>query len=172
MNYWLILGLAIVAMVATVVVFMWWWTTENWGWASAELKPPRTVPQEPGPVTVARRLAHHWQMLETLSDLSEIQTEQRKKLEQRITALEEQQEVFLLHIPNLWKEVVALKRFAGLADIPSPPTESHIKGDPLGVERDSTTLPTLRFSPSDPRIIKGGPVGFGSEFVEPEDVLT
>jgi hypothetical protein len=89
MNHWAILGLAIVAMVATVVVFMWWWTTENWDWASAELKPPRTVPQEPGPVTVARRLAHHWQMLETLSDLSEIQTEQRKKLEQRVTALEE-----------------------------------------------------------------------------------
>ena len=96
----------------------------------------------------------------------------RGALEQRVTALEEQQEVFLLHIPNLWKEVVALKRFTGLADIPSPPTESHIKGDPLGVERDSTTLPTLRFSQSGPPIIKGGHAERLSEFAEPEDVLT
>jgi len=167
MNYWLILGLAIVAMVATVVVFMWWWTTENWDWASAELKPPRTVPQEPGPVTVARRLAHHWQMLETLSDLSEIQTEQRKKLEQRVTALEEEMGALNFRVGSL-ELVTPLPSSA----TPSRATESHIKGDPLGVERDSTTLPTLRFSPSDPRITPGGPVGSGSEFAEPEDVLT
>ena len=118
MNYWLILGLAIVAMVATVVVFMWWWTTENWDWASAELKPPRTVPQEPGPVTVARRLAHHWQMLETLSDLSEIQTEQRKKLEQRVTALEEHRKAAVQMIERHERRLDRLTAAATL----SPPT--------------------------------------------------
>jgi len=55
---------------------------------------------------------------------------------------------------------------------PSRATESHIKGDPLGAEQDYTTPPTLRFSPSDPRIIKGGHAERLSEFAEPEDVLT
>jgi hypothetical protein len=65
-------------MVATVVVFMWWWTTENWDWASAELKPPRTV-----------RLS-----LETAAEFAEVWTVadcqlQILELEQRVTALEE-----------------------------------------------------------------------------------
>ena len=128
MNYWLILGLAIVAMVATVVVFMWWWTTENWDWASAELKPPRTVPQEPGPVTVARRLAHHWQMLETLSDLSEIQTEQRKKLEQRVTALEDKTEILEFDLHEL-----------EVAVTPSPPPDLTV-----GPTASATTPTSLK----------------------------
>ena len=81
MNHWLILILSAIAMVAILVVFMWWWTTENWDWASAELKPPRTV-----------RLS-----LETAAEFAEVWTVadcqlQILELEQRVTALEERTE--------------------------------------------------------------------------------
>jgi len=94
----------------------------------------------------------------------------REKLEQRVTALEEQQEVFLLHIPNLWKEVVALKRFAGLADIPSPPTASPTTDCPSDVpERDYTP----RLSPASWRsglaTTTGGPAEHPSQSAQGTD---
>ena len=164
MNYWIILILSVVAMVAIVLAFMWWWTTENWDWASAELKPPRTVPQEtegrPLSWAEAEELKWKGRVADGLNDLT---LQQLPSLEQRVTALEEGQEdlergahsLILTHI-KAWHS-------------PSRATESHIKGDPLGVERDSTTLPTLRFSQSDPPIIKGGHAERLSEFAEPED---
>ena len=85
-------------------------------------------------------------------------------LEQRVTALEEEMGALNFRVGSL-ELVTPLPSSA----TPSRATESHIKGDPLGVERDSTTLPTLRFSPSDPRIIKGGHAERLSEFAEPED---
>ena len=147
MNHWLILILSAIAMVAILVVFMWWWTTDNWDWASAELKPPRTVnthPTEPGGLI----LLQPGEPLPTFPSGPTL--EQRVKnldyhllaveecWEQRVTALEEQQEVFLLHIPNLWKEVVALKRFAGLAATPSPPTAPDLTPGPTA----NVTMPT------------------------------
>ena len=83
-----------------------------------------------------------------------------KKLEQRVTALEKTWDVYHGETTRLTLAT------------PSQATESHIKGNPLAVERDSTTLPTLRFSQSDPPIIKGGHAERLSEFAEPEDVLT
>jgi len=108
MNHWLILLLTAVAMVAILVLFAWWWTTDNWDWASAELKPPRTVNTEPKPSTV-ERLAHHWRMLETLSDLVEIQTQQRKKLEERVRVLEERLDPMENQLMRLHERVTALE---------------------------------------------------------------
>ena len=177
MNHWLILLLTAVAMVAILVLFAWWWTTENWDWASAELKPPRTVPQE----TKGRPLS--WAETEELKwkgrvadGLNDLTLQQLPSLEQRVTALEEDNrwhrtaaellmnlEPRLAEVENVMNQIHKLEPPLPLAATPSPATESHIKGDSLGVERDSTTLPTLRFSPSDPRIIQGGPVDQESE---------
>jgi len=153
---WLTLILSIVPMVAIVLLFGWWWSTDNWDWASAELKPPRTVPQEPKDREISER---EWR------DMSMPTEERFWGLEQRVTALEERTERQANLIERLFLD-------KWQTATPSRATESHIKGDPLGVERDSTTLPTLRFSPSDPPIIKGGHAERLSEFVEPEDVLT
>jgi len=93
MNHWLILLLTIVAMWAIVLVFMWWWTTEKWDWASAELKPPRTVPQEtegrPLSWAEAEELKWKGRVADGLNDLT---LQQLPSLEQRVTALEEGQE--------------------------------------------------------------------------------
>ena len=85
MNHWLILLLTIVAMWAIVLVFMWWWTTENWDWASAELKPPRTVPQEPQLHTHPKPLKAYLDWVDWRGEL-----EQRvKNLDYHLLALEE-----------------------------------------------------------------------------------
>jgi len=152
MNHWLILILSAIAMVAILVVFMWWWTTDNWDWASAELKPPRTV-----------RLS-----LETAAEFAE--QLQILELEQRVTALEKRQTAFEISWDSQLGRDLRLKIVAEVAATPSPATESHIKGDPLGVERDSTTLPTLRFSQSGHPTTGAGLAGNVSGSVEVEDV--
>ena len=90
MNHWLILLPTAVAMVAILVLFAWWWTTENWDWASAELKPPCTVPQEtegrPLSWAEAEELKWKGRVADGLNDLT---LQQLPSLEQRVTALEE-----------------------------------------------------------------------------------
>ena len=185
MNHWLILLLTIVAMWAIVLVFMWWWTTENWDWASAELKPPRPVPQETK-VTVARRLAHHWQMLETLSDLSEIQTEQRKKLEQRVEALEKDNrwhrtaaellmnlEPRLAEVENVMNQIHKLEPPLPLAAIPSQVTDASITGANWDVaEQESIPAPFQQSWQSAQPTTNAGRVERFYDSVDPEDVLT
>jgi len=185
MNHWLILLLTIVAMWAIVLVFMWWWTTENWDWASAELKPPRPVPQETK-VTVARRLAHHWQMLETLSDLSEIQTEQRKKLEQRVEALEKDNrwhrtaaellmnlEPRLAEVENVMNQIHKLEPPLPLAAIPSQVTDASITGANWDVAEQESIPPESPASwRSGQTTMTGGPVAPDSEYADPSDAST
>jgi len=156
MNHWLILLLTIVAMWAIVLVFMWWWTTEKWDWASAELKPPRTV-----------RLS-----LETAAEFAEVWTVadcqlQILELEQRVTALEEGQEdlergahsLILTHI-KAWHS-------------PSPPMASPTTGSPSDAAEQESIPPE---SPASWRsaltTMTGGPVAPDSEYADPSDALT
>jgi hypothetical protein len=146
MNHWLILGLAIVAMVATVVVFMWWWTTENWDWASAELKPPRTVnthPTEPGGLILL-------QPGEPLPTFPSGPT-----LEQRVTALEKDNrwhrtaaellmnlEPRLAEVENVMNQIHKLKPPLPLAATPSQVTDASITGANWDVaEQESIPAP-------------------------------
>ena len=165
MNHWLILLLTIVAMWAIVLVFMWWWTTEKWDLASAELKPPRTVSQKP-PVN------HLTEWMRIQEDYNKLMHQRvtnawgaLENLEQRVTALEKEMGALNFRVGSL-ELVTPLPSSAS----PSRATESHIKGDPLGVERVSTTLPTLRFSQSGHPTTGAGLAGNVSGSVEVEDV--
>ena len=114
-------------------------------------------------MTVARRLAHHWQMLETLSDLSEIQTEQRKKLEQRVTALEKTWDVYHGETTrlNLASPSLSLPMDASITDSPSD-----------AAEQESIPPESLASSRSDQRIIVGGRVGRALKSAQETDVPT
>ena len=184
MNHWLILILSAIAMVAILVVFMWWWTTDNWDWASAELKPPRTVnthPTEPGGLI----LLQPGEPLPTFPSGPTL--EQRVKnldyhllaveecWEQRVTALEEKMpEDMNLHLDQLFSRLQIMERKLDgyLEDSPSPPTASPTTDSPSDAVQETTGVWTPQSWQLDPRITPGGPVGFGSEFAEPEDVLT
>ena len=121
MNHWLILLLTAVAMVAILVLFAWWWTTENWDWASAELKPPRTV-----------RLS-----LETAAEFAEVWTVadcqlQILELEQRVTALEKD---------NRWHRTAAellMNLEPRLAEVENVMNQIHKLNPPLPLPTDSS----------------------------------
>ena len=137
MNHWLILLLTIVAMWAIVLVFMWWRTTEKWDWASAELKPPRTV-----------RLS-----LETAAEFAEVL--QILELKQRVTALEKDNrwhrtaaellmnlEPRLAEAENVMNQIHKLEPPLPLAATPSRPTASPTTGSPSGAaEQESIPAP-------------------------------
>ena len=109
-------------------VYLWFWLVEKRFATQVDRRfaPYKTEPKD-------REISEReWR------DMSMPTEERFWELEQRVTALEEQQEVFLLHIPNLWKEVVALKRFAGLAATPSPPTAPDLTPGPTA----NVTMPT------------------------------
>jgi len=124
MNHWLILILSAIAMVAILVVFMWWWTTDNWDWASAELKPPRPVPQETKPLKAYLDWVN-W----------------REELEQRVRALEEEMGT---DDPTRWTlrdRIVGLEQQIGVlqgAATPSPPTAPDLTPGPTA----NVTMPT------------------------------
>ena len=132
MNHWLILLLTIVAMVAIVLAFMWWWTTDNWDWASAELKPLRTVPQEPQLHTHPKPL----QFAETGDFLDHLAT-----VEQRVRALEKEMGT---DDPTRWTlrdRIVGLEQQIGVlqgAATPSPPTAPDLTPGPTA----NVTMPT------------------------------
>jgi len=165
MNHWLILLLTIVAMWAIVLVFMWWRTTEKWDWASAELKPPRTV-----------RLS-----LETAAEFAEVL--QILELKQRVTALEKDNrwhrtaaellmnlEPRLAEAENVMNQIHKLEPPLPLAATPSRPTASPTTGSPSGAaERDYTP----RLSPASWRsglaTTTGGPAEHLSQSVDPPD---
>ena len=174
MNHWLILLLTIVAMWAIVLVFMWWWTTENWDWASAELKPPRTVPQEPQLHTHPKPLKAYLDWVDWRGEL-----EQRVKnldyhllaveecWEQRVAALEEGQEdlergahsLILTHI-KAWHS-------------PSPPMASPTTGSPSDAAEQESIPPESPASwRSGQTTMTGGPVAPDSEYADPSDAST
>jgi len=178
MNHWLILLLTIVAMVAIVLAFMWWWTTDNWDWADTTLKPPRTVPQEPLRAYLDwvdwREMAGKW--MELQENINPQVAQSFRELEQRVRALEER----LMSVAQAslegrtqlldWAELHQEKHRQ--AATPSPPTASPTTGSPSDAVQETTGVWTPQSWQLDPRITPGGPVGFGSEFVDPEDVLT
>jgi hypothetical protein len=204
MNHWLILILTAVAMVAILVLFAWWWTTENWDWASAELKPPRTVSDKAMPkleswlaehcncpfhrslrmktVTTSAstdssahepepQLHTHPQPLKAYLDW----VNWREELEQRVTALEEKMpEDMNLHLDQLFSRLQIMERKLDgyLEDSPSPPTASPTTDSPSDAVQETTGVWTPQSWQLDPRITPGGPVGFGSEFVDPSDAWT
>ena len=131
MNDWLILILSAIAMVAILVVFMWWWTTDNWEWASAELKPPRTV-----------RLS-----LETAAEF---------ELEQRVTALEDWKKTEVGNGYYLLDRLTELDKKLEAAT-PSPPTENPTTDSPSDALVPGVTIPTDPTSwPSDQQIMDAG----------------
>jgi len=167
MNHWLILLLTIVAMWAIVLVFMWWRTTEKWDWASAELKPLRTVPQEPQLHTHPKPL----QFAETGDFLDHLAT-----VEQRVTALEEEMGT---DDPTRWTlrdRIVGLEQQIGVlqrAATPSQVTENPTTGSPSDAQGQGSTLrPTHRYSPSGQPTTTGGGVVPIYESVEPTDAKT
>ena len=142
MNHWLILLLTIVAMWAIVLVFMWWWTTENWDWASAELKPPRTV-----------RLS-----LETAAEF---------ELEQRVTALEEGQEDLERGAHSLI--LTHIKAWHSPSPPMASPTTGSPSG---AAERESIPPESPASWRSALTTMTGGPVAPDSEYADPSDALT
>lgn len=123
----------------------------------------RTMPESLGELT-----------LDHLTNLEPLQWPEsmsaRKVLEnheQRVKSLEDQQEVFLAHIPNLWKEVHDLKTAT-----PSPATASPTTDSPSAAGPETTLQPTERSWQSAQAIIVDGRVVYISESAEPEDVST
>jgi len=140
MNDWLILILSAIAMVAILVVFMWWWTTDNWDWASAELKPPRTVnthPTEPGGLI----LLQPGEPLPTFPSGPTL--EQRvKNLDYHLLAVEEcwEQRVTALEKDNRWHRTAAellMNLEPRLAEVENVMNQIHKLNPPLPLPTDS-----------------------------------
>jgi hypothetical protein len=118
-------------------------------------------------------------MLETLSDLSEIQTEERKKLEQRVKALEDliplEERVTAIEEEHLAPMVLSLFQRVGRleAATPSPATVLPTTDSPSDVpEQESIPPESLASSRSDQRIIVGGRVGRALKSADPPDAST
>jgi len=176
MNHWLILILTAVAMVAIVLAFAWWWTTENWDWASAELKPPRTVSQKP-PVN------HLTEWMRIQEDYNKLMHQRvtnawgaLENLDRRVTALEEKMpEDMNLHLDQLFSRLQIMERKLDgyLEDSPSPPTASPTTDSPSdAAEQESIPPESLASSRSDQRIIVGGRVGRALKSADPPDAST
>jgi len=188
MWYWFYEIASVTLVIGLVALILWWaWRQETAGrFADTLDRRFAKYKTEPKPVTVARRLAHHWQMLETLSGLSEIQTEQRKKLEQRVTALEEDNrwhrtaaellmnlEPRLAEVENVMNQIHKLEPPLPLAAIPSQVTDASITGANWDVaEQESIPPESLASSRSDQRIIVGGRVGRALKSADPSDAST
>jgi len=174
MNY-LIFVVAVVVATAVLLGLLWWYSTRPL-YPEADAYAKKYCSDEQA---LARASEEAWQQAResegrAMGDKLEPKEREEPKplkayldwvnwrgtLEQRVAALEKTWDVYHGETTRLTLAT------------PSQATESHIKGNPLAVERDSTTLPTLRFSQSDPPIIKGGHAERLSEFAEPEDVLT
>ena len=134
----------VVVLLFIAGVYLWFWLDERRFATRIDRRfaKYKTEPRPVGP----RNLT--WQEAEELKWKGRI-ADKANDLEQRVTALEERTERQANLIERLFLD-------KWQTATPSPATESHIKGDPLGVERDSTTLPTLRFSQSDPPIMDVG----------------
>jgi len=94
-------------------------------------------------------------------------------LEQRVKALERQIEMdgrVERHEAALYNVAIRLEKLE--AATPSPPTASPTTDSPSDAVQETTGVWTPQSWQLDPRITPGGPVGFGSEFVDPEDAWT
>jgi len=105
-------------------------------------------------------------------------------LEQRVTALEKNNrwhrtaaellmnlEPRLAEVENVMNQIHKLNPPLPLATL-SPPTASPTTDSPSDAVQETTGVWTPQSWQLDPRITPGGPVGFGSEFVDPEDAWT
>ena len=174
MWYWFCLIGSVTLVIGAVAAILWWaWRQETAG-RFADTLDRRFAKDKTEPKPLRAYLDWvNWrgeleQRVTVLENQVDNHTGWLETHNRFLNRLEQQGQTHFLDIRDLRMSLDTM----GEAATPSRATESHIKGDPLAVERASTTLPTLRFSPSDPPIIKGGHAERLSEFAEPEDVLT
>ena len=146
-----------------------WWRTKDWPESTLEQRVTALEKRTKRQANLIERLfLDKWEAATPSTDSSPGPT-----LEQRVTALERQIEMdgrVERHEAALYNVAIRLEKLE--AATPSPPTASPTTDSPSDAVQETTGVWTPQSWQLDPRITPGGPVGFGSEFVDPEDAWT
>ena len=183
---WLIAGsiVGFFVMLAVVVWWAWWQETASRYADGLDRRFAKylTKPQlhrQPEPLKAYldwvdwREMAGKW--MELQENINPQVAQSFRELEQLMTALEEFERATTTMVERHERRLnrVAEELTEHLkAATPSPPTASPTTDSPSDAVQETTGVWTPQSWQLDPRITPGGPVGSGSEFAEPEDVLT
>jgi len=146
MNY-LIFIVAVVVATAALLGLLWWYSTR---------------PLYPEADAYAKKYCSDEQALVRASEEA---WRQARESNNRAKSM-------LFGIPVKFDPTTPKNEIRVEAATPSPPTASPTTDSPSDAVQETTGVWTPQSWQLDPRITPGGPVGFGSEFVDPEDVLT